>query len=923
MSLDSFYEKVSKFASKVSDHFISGMQIARHDVSTYYRFTPDGLSKFWRLYCQHVLMSGPDETPSLYEITTAPPVEFFFDIKMQVSSPMKLTDRVFKLLVDEATQYVKSRIRIDDLKEMTVVVLTSDIIPPPPGTQAKNYRTQLVVRFPYLHVDISQSTLLSRKFSQYLQERRVKFNLDAKCNIVDFDNSLITDYHDRHPPMYGSMNDPFYRLKVVKVYDSNRKELSTNFFRPEDHLHVRSGGLTIPKSMKRDELVPLYMSLNYGLIGSVKNVVEDIEQVEHAEDDVRPKHKNYFMLMEDIDVRMKFPSKSQIVDLLECISQKRFGDKKNPNERYIIGQAIKNVYEDDQEWSKVWFSRFSSITNESMTEAKDKVEEFGDNRYTGRTLLYMARQDNVEKYYEWHFEQCRPLFDQCMDNITETDVAILFHRMFADILFYNDITRVWHIFDQKENHLVEATEQRLYTLLNIKLVSIIDFYQSTLRVEIEQSPNMTTDERDLINHRIANSNELIKKLKTAMFKSNVIKEARSLFCIDRAPNELFDTNPDILCVRTGVFMFYKKSIHFRKGLPEDYCTKSTRVPFEQHAITAHSRDSVMKLLKKIYPNPDVLKFVMDYHAYILRGINREKIFLAMISKGNTGKSTVISLLEEMLGSYLQKYNYSDISEAGRRKGGPAPARAAAYGCRLVIVQETGKETISKEVIKEETGNDSYQARGLYQSGGVFRPLYWFAYASNHPPHWNDPDEAIRNRCVYVPHLSTFVNNPPPSTIDQDRRRIYKADPEINSRLKYHARTYLVMLYERYPSVCEQGGLRTNIPPEIKNYTDRYLSGDDNLGKFVKECLIYEGPTSEKSITTDEVYKIYVRWSRRNNQSFDDYQTFSLEFKCYIHSLPVPDKNTGNIYYIDYDIANDAWMGVVPKDETPNFQQRRV
>ena len=918
MSRDSFYEKVSKLASKVSDHYIAGMQFARHDVRTYYRFNRDGLSNFWRLYCQHVLMAGPDETPSLYEMTSSPPIEFFFDIKMQVSSPMNLTDKVFRLLVNEATQFITSRVRIDEPKETISVVMTSDIIHPSNGERPKNYRVQLLLRFPFLHIDISQSGILTKRFGKYLQERRVKFNLDSSCNIVDFDNSLITDYHDRHPPMYGSMNDPFHRLKVVKVYDPNRKELSTNYFKPDDHPLIRSGGLVIPKTMKRDELIPLFMSLQYGNVGELKNITADVSSPTDLDvDEVRPKNKNYFLLMEDIDTKMKFPSKSQVADLLKCISQRRFGDKKNPAERYIIGQAIKNVYEDDPDWFKIWHSRLGST---SKSDAREGIDEFGDSRYTGRTLLYMARQDDIEGYYEWHLEQCRPLFDQCMDNITETDVAILFHRLFADMLFYNDITRVWHIFDQKENHLVEATEQRLYTLLNIKLIGAIDLYQTMLRNEIDQSPNMTTDERDLLNHRIANSNELIKKLKTTMFKTNIIKESRSLFCIDRAPNELFDTNPDILCVRSGVFVFQKKSIYFRKGLPEDYCTKSTRVPFDPSSATTHSREMVMNLLKKIYPNPDVLKFVMDYHAFILRGINREKIFLAMISKGNTGKSTVISLLEEMLGNYLQKYNYSDISEAGRRKGGPAPARATAYGCRLVIVQETGKETISKEVIKEETGNDSYQVRGLYQSGGVFRPLYWFAYASNHPPHWNDPDEAIRNRCVYVPHMSTFSLNPPPSVIDQERLRIYKADPDIQSRLKYYARTYLVMLYERYPEVCERGGLRSNIPVEIKNYTERYMSHDDTMGKFIGESLKYDANIND-GMTTDEVYKLYVRWSRRNNQPFDNLQTFSLEFKCYIQSMTIKDDKTREIYHVEYDIPNDTWLGIVPRETTTSFQQQ--
>ena len=55
-----------------------------------------------------------------------------------------------------------------------------------------------------------------------------------------------------------------------------------------------------------------------------------------------------------------------------------------------------------------------------------------------------------------------------------------------------------------------------------------------------------------------------------------MKEAKEIFYVSGFL-KLLDANPYILCCENGVIDFERKE--FRKGLPEDYCSKSTHIKY--------------------------------------------------------------------------------------------------------------------------------------------------------------------------------------------------------------------------------------------------------------------------------------------------------------------------------------------------------
>lgn len=918
MSQAEFYGEVRGLAERIETTYFHGCHIAIIDPPTYLSFNPTKFAKFWKSYCSYALVVNEDEAPTLEEICSHPPIDLFFNFQLNTGKAMMLDELVYKTLIREAHDLIYRRIRLENTeRELVSVVMVSNIIPPDRTTTANSryYQVQLLIRFPHLHIDLFQHPDFNETYRQQLQDRQVELKLDAKYRFVNFYDSLMVDYHTRHPPMYRGRSPPFEQLNITKIYNDQLEAITPlSAFNINDPT-MFPAWFQVPSLLGDGANVPLAMSLNYGFNGTGRPLTRADPTTSEDDEPQYDMSTNYFTMEAEMFQRMKFPAPKHIPWLLEHLDPERLTDPKRVHERCIIGQAVRSVYDKAPEWYEVW-KRYLPPGKDD--EVRLKFNELADDRYTGRTLLYMVRQDDCKAYGEWHREQCQDVFDRCFETINETNVATVFHRLYSDRLFYEDVNRKWYIFDEDENRLRETTDQRLYYILSIGLVGIIEYVRVWLQRQLEKNPNATSNEREAINTKIIRGGEIINRLRTSAFKDRVIREARSLFIVDKKPTDLFDASPDILCVRSGVFVFHGKTRIFRKGLPEDFCTRSTKVRYEPDAVSQKTMHATRELLAKIYPDPEVLEFVMDYHATILRGVNREKIFWVMVSSGNTGKSTVINLLENVLGDYLGKYNYSDISVEGRRRGGPNPARAEAAFCRLVIVQETGKEFISKEAIKEETGIDSYRARSLYQNGGVLRPLYWFGYVSNFPPVWQDADDAIRNRCIYIPHQSKFTNELPKNNPHQ--RHIYKSDPTIQDRLMFYAQNYLVMLFNRYPKAAKKG-IRQSIPKAVADYTKQYLSNDDIMKKFMEANLLHD---ATGSTTTDDIYKRYTVWCRKFSRSYDNRHIFGLEFQTYALDKDHAFKDCfGYEFTPVYEWETDSWKGISlrPLTTENKFQQQ--
>lgn len=906
-------DKINKYNPTIRETLFTGCDIICLSPKQYYAFNKQ-LSKFWKDY-NEASLNLIDSHLSFAENFQIPPVMFHFNFCIEgiVRRNPILSSTLIEELVRLAQELVNDKIMLDNNEQAICYVLISNV---KQIDRITNINLQL--RFPYIHMNNHEQKTLVMAFKQSLIGSQILYHTDLQF-IKPYD-SLILEYSANNPPLYGSGDDLRPRLFFDQAYGYNTNTSEKlNIFQAFDirkHYYISKGYFKDPYfkcSTHEDyeKLIPFFMSMYYGYDGTDKAIVNDVMAesiISETSSMYSPDEPNYFRAIFKSQARIEFPNRSHTDWLLNNINEERFLDDDRINERIVIGKALYNLYSGSNEGLQKWLEHLNSDIDPH--EYRELYHSFNSaHRYTAKTLLYLAKLDNPEDYQSWHFNQCVEIYEDCLYNLTDANVAMALYRTFADSIFYLSDLKRWYEFDSKRHRLIQCDNEMLYQTINYKFCQVFEELSRVYEHKLKTTPNMITDERDVLTDKRKKCTSLITKLRGVRFKNCILTEAKSLFAIHEGLKYL-DTDPNLLCVQTGVFEFYQNRIRYRDGVPEDFINKSTGVSYDPDSITSEMRLSLMDVLKKIYPDPEILDFIINFDAICLRGGNTEKLIMFLISPGNTGKSTMVMIKEAMFGDYSGRFEFSEFTASKRSQGGPNPARAEAANCRQVYFQEFGKDIVSSNFIKTESGNEPYRARRLNENGGVLKPLYRLVGSSNFPPVFDTIDDAIINRCIYIPHWSTFKTDAPKDQALQWKKRIFPPDLSLQNKYGVLAKTYLCILYERYDEVAQKGLLNL-IPLSIKKFTRQFFSGEDKMLSFLDECLIHCDENSGCSLKTSQLFDRYKTWMRSKRDEPENLTTFTLNIKNYLAYVP-----RGHIHY---DIENDTWINVCLKENEIGFR----
>ena len=131
-------------------------------------------------------------------------------------------------------------------------------------------------------------------------------------------------------------------------------------------------------------------------------------------------------------------------------------------------------------------------------------------------------------------------------------------------------------------------------------------------------------------------------------------------------------------------------------------------------------------------------------------------------EGDNGKSVTQYLFEKMLGPMAIKFSTSLITGKKKEVGIASPELSrSGSGVRWAVMDEPNSdEVINAGILKNLTGNDSFFARDLYQTGKQtveITPMFKLHMICNKLPAIKDADKATWNRVRVVPFESTFVS----------------------------------------------------------------------------------------------------------------------------------------------------------------------
>jgi len=173
----------------------------------------------------------------------------------------------------------------------------------------------------------------------------------------------------------------------------------------------------------------------------------------------------------------------------------------------------------------------------------------------------------------------------------------------------------------------------------------------------------------------------------------------------------------VLDLRTGELLAFDK---------DRLCLKATDVSFN----LAVPRPRWEAFLDRVFGgNREVIRYVQKAVGYSLTGSTKEQCFFLLHGWGKNGKSTFLSVLHELLGTYALQASFSTFLAKEKNSGGATPELARLAGARLVAASEgAGGRAFDEAVIKSLTGDDPITCRELYQSEFTYRPAFkiWLA-----------------------------------------------------------------------------------------------------------------------------------------------------------------------------------------------------
>jgi len=337
--------------------------------------------------------------------------------------------------------------------------------------------------------------------------------------------------------------------------------------------------------------------------------------------------------------------------------------------------------------------------------------------------------------------------------------------------------------------------------------------------------------------------ELSIKTKKTSDKDHIMREAAEIF-YDGEFIKNMDTNKYLLCFNNGVVDFITKT--FREGYPEDYITKSTKinyVPYDENCNNEEFKKTVCEIeefMQKLFPIYDLNRYMHDHLASCLIGANKNQTFNVYHGSGSNGKSIVADLMSLTLGEYKGTVPITLVTENRNRIGGTSDEVLKLKGIRYAVMQEPSKGVkLNEGIMKELTGGDPIQARGLYSESEIFDPQFTLVVCTNNLFDIESNDDGTWRRIRKCDFLSKFIDED--ETYNDDTKYIYPKDKSLKDKLPKMAPVFASMLVKR---AFETNGLVENCET-VSNASNKYRKGQDHIAAFVSDKIIKTGINKDK------------------------------------------------------------------------------
>jgi P4 family phage/plasmid primase-like protien len=424
------------------------------------------------------------------------------------------------------------------------------------------------------------------------------------------------------------------------------------------------------------------------------------------------------------------------------------------------------------------------------------------------------------------------------------------------IIFGNTDTKInGFVWDTEKLLYKKYSLNNLFTEFSVLLDKAISFLickvnENDLLDEIEKHKKIQNYNK---NKKAVNNNNTIEKLQP--FIISHYKDEETYTKMNSAEN--------MIPLKGGMILDLKTE-ELRKRTQDDLFTYEKNYNYlgRDKKKYVNVDDFINKLCCENQEKKEFFKIILGYS--ITKETSLKCYFILYGPEGNNGKSTI---METMQNTFSEQYCAlsTDLLYSKKEKEGINTKFANLIGKTIGTSSEPSYNFMDSSIIKLLTGNDSINAKKLYQDEITFKPTVKLFILSNKIVSIED-ELAMKTRTI-VFNFNAYFYNEDNKNEDIKTKYKYKADPNLDSKLKNEWRDE----FFSYIVNCSMDFLKMKVsdikkPKIIEEETRQYFEGGDIITKALNQKFIPSDNTKDK-VLKSEIIEFYKDYCVKHKQDF--------------------------------------------------------
>lgn len=365
---------------------------------------------------------------------------------------------------------------------------------------------------------------------------------------------------------------------------------------------------------------------------------------------------------------------------------------------------------------------------------------------------------------------------------------------------------------------------------------------------------------------------LVRMINKYTWKRDTLREFREKYGIKHDNVKWDDIGiKETITVRDGVIDFSGKEITVREGRRDEY--RKIFIDYTADEITGNQNcQEYVKFLDGLFPDAETRRTAELAISLFISGNSNYRIFQIWNGGGFNGKSTLVSVLQKVLGSKTTSYDTKLLMPDKGMSSSLTPELAQFQGVNVAFgIEGEENKWLSVALIKRLTGGDVIKANPKYRDPIEFEATWQLVLACNDLPTFNGHDRAFTNRLLIIPFVMYFVKD------QEEAKYIESIGIKPEHIVKRKDKTKMIDdIMEEKPGIIKKmindymyfrdelnGIIKES--KECVNHKQTYITDNNSIETFLEErCIVRADP--DLFVSTDEITDAYHEFTGNNKTS---------------------------------------------------------